>query len=142
LVKVVNEYKDAVNEHSRKTPPEKGFHDRYATWDEFDYFPRFHFREAVQQYGEQIPSFQSLTDEIESMPEGGDVTVYFWYDPDLNSVVQKEMVPFQYRGVTQNQESAIEFMQEYVEEHGIDPSRFELYEARKILDGRRVEDQW
>ena len=142
MVKVVNEYKAAVNEHSRKTPPEKGFHDRYASWDEIDYFPRFHFREAVQQYEEQIDPSQSITDDVESMPEGGDVTVYFWYDPDLNSVVQKELVPFQYRGVTQNQESAIEFMREYVEEHGIDPSRFELYEARKILDGEKVEDQW
>ena len=151
LAKVVNEYKAAVNEHTRKTPPDKAFQDRYASWDEFDYFPRQHFRAAIRQYEDRVDDLgsvvaaslsQSLADEVEQMPDAGDTTVYFWYDPDLNSVVQRELIPFQYQGVTEDEETAIGFMREYLEEHGVDASRFELYEAHKILDGERVDDRW
>jgi len=151
LETVVNEYKAAVDEHTRKTPPEKQFQDRYASWDAFDYFPRHHFRTAIQEYEDSVDDLnnvvaaslsRSLVDEVEQMPDAGDTTVYFWYDPDLNSVVQRELVPFQYQGVTEDEETAVAFMREYVEDHDVDPSRFELYEAHKILDGERVDDQW
>lgn len=151
LETVVNEYKAAVNEHTRKTPPEKAFQDQYASWDEFDYFPRQHFRAAIRQYEDRVDDLdavvatalsQSLADEVEQMPNAGDTTVYFWYDPDLNSVIQTELIPFQYQGVTEDEDTAIAFMREYVGDHGVDPSRFELYEAQKILDGEQVDDRW
>jgi len=37
---------------------------------------------------------------------------------------------------------AVEFVWGHAEEHGGDASRFDLYEAHKVLDGEQVGREW
>ena len=97
-------------------------HDKGPQYSRFEYFPHWHYHHAIE----------ALDDGYEQLlPNGGVETVYFWYDPRLNAVIQEEVEPGVYAGVFDQQEEAILFLERMYD----DPEDVELYEARMTLCG-------
>ena len=83
---------------------------------------------------------QSGLDDVEQFaPDGGSdlqignprpETVYFWYDPSVDLLIQAEVEPYDVRGLFATEEDAYRFLDWYADQYAIeDTTHFELYAA-------------
>ena len=68
------------------------------------------------------------TTQIENTDAGD--TVYFAYDPSIDSILQTETQPYNVQGVFESEADVGRFLHWYTEQYGLsDASRFEVYAA-------------
>ena len=83
---------------------------------------------------------QSGLDDFERFaPDGGShlqignprpETLYFWYDPSVDLLVQAEVEPYDVRGLFETEDDAFRFLKWYADQYAIeDTTHFELYAA-------------
>lgn len=90
----------------------------------------------AKKIGEAVEVLTDQSGIHDFVPDGGTNndpvldSVFFWYDPDTNAVVQEEVLPDLWAGLFDYEDEALIFMEQYLEDY---PERqvedFELYEA-------------
>lgn len=138
----VNAAEQALERHVDRHPERE---DRYKNANLF----------KVKKQGKELEGVEVLTEQSgladfapdggyedeDLIPDGGyldDSTLFFFYNPTTNAVIQEEGMPYTWQGLHHSQEEAEEWLEEYQERHNLDDvSHFELYEAEveKIADG-------
>jgi hypothetical protein len=70
------------------------------------------------------------------IPNPAPDTVWFWYNPSVDSIVQEETEPYDVRGVFASEDDAYRFLDWYANQYGVDhTSHLELYSAEIELEG-------
>lgn len=70
------------------------------------------------------------------IPNPSPGTVWFWYNPSIDNVVQEEVEPYDVRGVFSSEDDAYRFLDWYADQYGVtDTSHLELYKADIELTG-------
>lgn len=110
---------------------------RAATGEQTQYEGLSLYRARTQKVGDAVDVLTDQAGFEDFLPDGGrqhgdphPETVWFWYNPSLDSIVQEEIAPYDVRGVFATEDDADRFLDWYAEEYGVvDTSHLELYSA-------------
>lgn len=105
------------------------------------YLPRWHYREAVELLDESYEALLTRSNkestEEELVADGGQQipnpqldSVWFWYDPAADWIIQEEVEPYEVVGLFQTRGDATQFIERYADQYDLeDTTHFELYRA-------------
>lgn len=106
------------------------------------------YRARTRKVGDAVDVLTDQSGIEDFMPDGGrpedphqipnptPETVWFWYNPSMDSIVQEEVDPYDVRGVFESEPDANRFLDWYADQYGVaDTSHLELYFAEIQLEG-------
>jgi len=105
------------------------------------YLPQWHYQETVEllddSYEALLHRFKHEPEEEELKADGGQQipnpqpdSVWFWYDPAADWIIQEEVDPYEVVGLFGTRGDATQFIEWYTDQYDLeDATRFELYRA-------------
>lgn len=115
---------------------------RAATGDKAPYKGLSLYKARTRKVGDAVDVLTDQAGFDDFIPDGGLQiadpldTVWFWYNPSLDSIMQEEVASYDVRGVFATEDDAYRFLDWYVEQYGVvDTSHLELYSAELKLAG-------
>jgi hypothetical protein len=114
------------------------YRDGGAQYSVESYFPTWHYGKAIELLDDSYEALLEYFQTGEAVTDGGQHqienphpdTVWFWYDPSIDYIVQEEVEPYDVRGFFDSEDTAHQFLEWYADQYSItDPTHLELYRA-------------
>lgn len=99
----------------------------------------------AKKIGEAVEVLTNQSGIQDFVPDGGTHqidnptpdTVWFWYDPSADMILQEEVEPYNVVGLFKTEDDADRFIRSYAEQYGLDDaSHFEKYPAELSYEGQ------